>query len=166
MKKIFRVAVLTISDKCSQGLREDRSGKYIVDFFKERDWKISEYEVIPDELELIKGRLEDICDKKKADLLITTGGTGLSPRDVTPEATRSVIEKEVPGFSELLRAEGQKKTPRAILSRGISGIRKTTLIINLAGSIKAVKEGLEMIYRPIPHAIDILSGKTGECGQD
>jgi molybdenum cofactor synthesis domain-containing protein len=135
-----------------------------VDFFKDRDWTISKYMVIPDEIELIKDSLTEICDNNMADLIITTGGTGFSVRDITPEATRAVFEREVPGFSELLRSEGQKKTPRAILSRGVSGIRKKTLIINLAGSIKAVKEGLELIYRPIPHGIDILTGKDSECG--
>jgi molybdopterin adenylyltransferase len=164
MKENLRVAVLSISDKCSKGLRQDRSGLYIVDFFKDRDWTISKYIVIPDEIELIKDSLIEICDNNMADLIITTGGTGFSVRDITPEATRAVFEREVPGFSELLRSEGQKKTPRAILSRGVSGIRKKTLIINLAGSIKAVKEGLELIYRPIPHGIDILTGKDSECG--
>ncbi len=164
MKENLRVAVLTISDKCSQGLRQDRSGEYIVDFFKNNHWTISEYLIIPDEIGLITEKLIELCDKNKADLIITTGGTGFSQRDITPEATKAAIEKDVPGFSELLRAEGQKKIPRAILSRGISGIRKKTLIINLAGSIKAVKEGLELIYRPIPHGIDILTGKDSECG--
>jgi molybdopterin adenylyltransferase len=164
MDKDLRVAVLTISDKCSRGEREDRSGRYIVDFFKSMDWIVSVYEIIPDEIELIKERLKKTCDESEADLIITTGGTGFSSRDITPEATDAVIERHVPGFCELLRAEGQKKTPRAILSRGISGIRKKTLIINLPGSIKAVKDGLDLIYRPLPHGIDILKGRDSECG--
>lgn len=164
MKEGLRVAVLTISDKGAKGLREDKSGQYMVSFFKEKGWVVSEYAIIPDELEQIKQKLVEICDGRLADLIVTTGGTGFSSRDVTPEATKSVIEKEAPGFSELLRSEGQKKTPRAILSRGVSGIRKKTLIINLAGSIKAVKDGLETVYRPLPHGIDILSGKDSECG--
>ncbi len=165
MKENLRVAVLTISDKCAKGLRQDRSGEYIIHFFKDNNWKISEYVIIPDELELIQKKLLEICDANTADLIITTGGTGFSQRDITPEATKAVIERDVPGFSELIRAEGQKKTPRAILSRGVSGIRKKTLIINLAGSIKAVKEGLASIYRPIPHGIDILTGKDSACGE-
>ena len=97
-------------------------------------------------------------------MILTTGGTGFSPRDVTPEATKEIIEKEVPGFSEVIRIEGQKKTSRSILSRGVSGIRKSTLIINLPGSIKGVKDSLELIYQPLPHGIDILTGQDSECG--
>jgi molybdenum cofactor synthesis domain-containing protein len=114
---------------------------------------------------MISKKLKDISDNEKADLILTTGGTGFSPRDVTPEATDGVIEKKVPGFSEIIRIGGQKKTPRAILSRGVSGIRKKTLIINLPGSIKGVKDSLELIYRPLPHGIDILTGSDTECGQ-
>ncbi len=166
MKKVLRVAVLTISDKSFRGEREDRSGKYILQYFKEKGWQIADYEIIPDEKDKIEKKLTDISDKGKADLIITTGGTGLSSRDVTPEATDNIIEKKVPGFCELIRIEGQKKTPRSILSRGVSGIRKKTLIINFPGSIKGVKDSLEIIYSPLPHGIDILTGIDEECGQE
>ena len=166
MKKDLKIAVITVSDKGYKGEREDRSGKYIVDYFKKNGWVISDYAIVPDETDIIKDKLIDICDNEKANLIITTGGTGFSLRDVTPEATEEVIEKKVPGFSEMLRIEGQKKTPRAILSRGVSGIRKNTLIINIPGSIKGVKDSLELIYRSLPHGIDILAGRDAECGQE
>ncbi len=166
MKKGFKIAIITVSDKGYRGEREDRSGKYMLDYFKEKSWEISDYSVVPDEIDIIKDKLIDICDSQKANLVITTGGTGFSERDVTPEATEVVIERKVPGFSEIIRIEGQKKTPRAILSRGISGIRKKTLIINLPGSIKGVKDSLEIIYPQLPHGIDILTGRDAECGQE
>lgn len=165
MEKL-RVVVITVSDKGYRGEREDRSGKYIVSFFEEKDWEVVDYFIIPDDKDKIKEKLLSICDDEKADLIITTGGTGFSPRDVTPEATKEVIEKDAPGFSEIIRIEGQKKTPRAILSRGVSGIRKRTLIINLPGSIKGVKDSLELIYRPLPHGIEILTQKGAECGEE
>ncbi|MHB1253475.1 MAG: MogA/MoaB family molybdenum cofactor biosynthesis protein [Candidatus Humimicrobiaceae bacterium] len=164
MEKTFKIAVITVSDKGYRGEREDRSGKYIIDFFREKQWNISDYVIVPDEKDLIKKKLEDICDSGRANLILTTGGTGFSPRDVTPEATKEIIEREAPGFSEIIRIEGQKKTPRSILSRGVSGIRKNTLIINLPGSIKAVKDSLDLIYKLLPHGIDILMGRDAECG--
>jgi molybdopterin adenylyltransferase len=163
-KSIRRIAVITVSDKGYRGEREDRSGKYIIDFFKEKGWEITEYLIVPDEADSIRDKLKEICDLGKANLILTTGGTGFSQRDVTPEATKEIIEKEVPGFSEIIRVEGQKKTSRSILSRGVSGIRKSTLIINLPGSIKGVKDSLELIYPPLGHGIDILTGQDYECG--
>jgi molybdopterin adenylyltransferase len=157
-KKNRKIAVITVSDKGYRGEREDRSGKYIIDFFKEKGWDITEYSIVPDEVGMIRDKIKEICDLGKANLILTTGGTGFSPRDVTPEATKEIIEKEV------IRIEGQKKTPRSILSRGVSGIRKSTLIINLPGSIKGVKDSLELIYQPLPHGIDILTEQDSECG--
>jgi molybdopterin adenylyltransferase len=159
-----KIAVITVSDKGYEGKREDRSGKYIVDFFTEKGWEISRYIILPDEKEIISKELADISDRGMANLILTTGGTGFSPRDVTPEATKQILEKDAPGFSELIRIEGQKKTPRSILSRGVSGIRKSTLIINLPGSIKGVKDSLDLIYEPLPHGVDILMGRDAECG--
>jgi len=166
MEKLYSVSIITVSDKCSRNEREDRSGKYLLDFFKEKDWEIVNYIIIPDEFDLILNTIKDICDKKSSDLIITTGGTGFSPRDVTPEAARAAIEREAPGISEYLRAQSQKLTSRAMLSRGVSGIRKKTLIINFPGSIKAVKESVEIIYKPILHGIDILISRDSECGGD
>lgn len=166
MEKTFKIAVITVSDKGHRGEREDRSGKYIIDFFRQKQWDISDYAIVPDEKDLIKKKLEEICDSSKANLILTTGGTGFSLRDVTPEATKEVIEREAPGFSEIIRLEGQKKTPRSILSRGVSGIRKSTLIINLPGSIKGVKDSIDLIYKPLPHGLDILLGRDAECGSE
>src|SRR4030042_3689272 len=159
-----KIAVITVSDKGYKGEREDRSGKYIIDFFKEKGWDIAEYSIVPDEVSMIREKIKEICDLGKANLILTTGGTGFSQKDVTPEATKEIVEKEVPGFSEVIRIEGQKKTPRSILSRGVSGIRKSTLIINLPGSIKGVKDSLELIYASLPHGIDILTEQDSECG--
>jgi len=160
----LKVSVITVSDKCHRSQREDRSGKYIIDYFKNKGWQIADYAIIPDEKKVIKDKLTELCDKRKSDLILTTGGTGFSPRDVTPEASSEIFERKAPGFSEMIRIEGQKKTPRAILSRAVSGIRKKTLIINLPGSIKGVKDSLEIIYRSLPHGIDILTGRDADCG--
>ena len=164
MKEALKIAVITVSDKGFKGEREDTSGKYITEYFKENGWEITDYEIVPDEKDMIAEKLANIADMDKANLVITTGGTGFSLRDITPEATEEVIEKKVPGLSEIIRFEGYKKTPRAILSRGISGIRKNTLIINLPGSLKAVKDSLDIIYESLPHGIDILAGRDAECG--
>lgn len=166
LKNKFKIAVITVSDKGYRGEREDRSGKYIVDYFKQKGWEITDYSIVPDEKNIIRQKLVDICDNYRANLIITAGGTGFSPRDLTPEATKEVLERDVPGFSEIIRIEGQKKTPRAVLSRGVSGIRKKTLIINLPGSIKGVRDSLELIYRPLPHGIDILTQRETECGEE
>jgi len=166
MKKELSIAIVTVSDKGYRGEREDLSGKYLLEYFREKGWKITDYTIVPDELDMIRDKLIRICDTGFANLILTTGGTGFSPRDITPEATEAVIERKAPGFSEIIRLEGQKKTPRSILSRGISGIRKNTLIINFPGSIKGVKDSLELIYRPLPHGIDILAGRDAECGQE
>lgn len=164
MKEALKIAVITVSDKGYKGEREDTSGKYITQYFKGKGWEIAVYEIVPDEKDMIAEKLIGISDGEKANLVITTGGTGFSLRDITPEATETVIEKKVPGLSEVIRFEGYKKTPRAILSRGISGIRKNTLIINLPGSMKAVKDSLDIIYGSLTHGIEILIGRDAECG--
>lgn len=160
---MITVAVLTISDKGSKGEREDLSGSLIKDMLKSIGAEVKYYEILPDEKDLIKERL--IVYSKNVDVILTTGGTGLSPRDVTPEATAEVVEKEVPGISEAMRAEGLKKTNRAMLSRGIAGIRGKSMIINLPGSPKAVKENLSVILDVLPHAIEKLKGDTSECAR-
>jgi molybdopterin adenylyltransferase len=163
---MFRVVILTISDRGSKGEREDSSGPLIREMIKSLPAEIIHYEIIPDEQGKIIEALKKSTDHLKADLILTTGGTGMSPRDVTPDATLKVIEKEVPGFSEAMRAESLKKTPHAMISRAITGIRGSSLIVNLPGSPKSVKENLSVILPALPHALSKLKGDPSECGQD
>ncbi len=161
----FRVAVLTLSDRGSQGDRADTSGPLIREMVRELPGEVIHYEILPDEKELIAQALKKCADDLKADLILTTGGTGLSPRDVTPDATLMVIEKEAPGFSEAMRSESLKKTPHAMISRALAGIRGSTLIVNLPGSPKSVKENLSVILPALPHALSKLKGDPSECAQ-
>ena len=163
--KRLRVAILTLSDKGSQGLREDLSGSYIQDYFKERGYYVTSYEILPDEQVLIEQALINLSDRCHNDLIITTGGTGLSMRDVTPEATLKVATRNVPGISEAIRYESMKYTNRAMLSRGVSVLRNQTLIINLPGSLKAVKESLDIIIDPLKHGLEILKGEAHNCAR-
>ncbi|ABB13870.1 MogA/MoaB family molybdenum cofactor biosynthesis protein [Carboxydothermus hydrogenoformans] len=162
---MIKVGVLTLSDKGSRGEREDKSGQVIKEMVREIDGVVVKYEVIPDEYELIVKTLISWCDEEKLDLILTTGGTGLSPRDVTPEATKDVITREVPGIPEAMRMASLAKTNRAMLSRAVAGTRGGTLIINLPGSPKGVRENLEVVLPVIPHALEILQARGGECGQ-
>jgi len=160
------VGILTISDKGSKGERTDTSGRVIREIVeKQLKAKVKKYEIIPDEKEIIVEKLKIMVDGDRIDLILTTGGTGLSPRDVTPEATMEVIEKEVPGMEEAIRIKGLEKTPHSMLSRGVAGMRKKSLIINLPGSPKAVRDSLEVLLPAIPHALDIIAGRGGECGK-
>lgn len=158
---MITVAVLTMSDKGSKGEREDLSGPLIHDMLKSINAEIKYYEILPDEKELIKKKLIEYSGK--VDLIFTTGGTGLSPRDVTPEATLEVIDRQIPGIAEAMRAEGLKKTSRAMLSRAVAGMKGKSLIVNLPGSPKAVKENLAVILDIIPHAIEKIKGDPSEC---
>ena len=158
---MITAAVLTLSDKGSKGEREDLAGPIIREMITEIGATVEYYAVIPDERGLITERLIEYSNK--VDLVITTGGTGLSPRDVTPEATREVIDREIPGIAEAMRLAGLEKTKRAMLSRAVAGVRGKTLIINLPGSPKAVREGLEAVMDVIPHAIEKISGSTEDC---
>ena len=155
----YKTAVLTISDKCSQGQREDKSGKIVQEIIQKLPAQIIKYEIIPDEPEMIKERLINYCDNLKVDLVLTTGGTGFTPRDFTPEATKEVIDREVPGIPEAMRVECLKFTKRAMLSRAIAGIRGKTLIINLPGSSRGAKESLEAILDGLDHGLDMLAEK-------
>ena len=154
-----------MSDKGYRGEREDKSGQVIKEMIISLPSDVVSYEVIPDEKEIIRERLIHLSDIVKADIIITTGGTGLSPRDVTPDATLEVIDKEVPGMAEAMRAESLKKTANAMVSRAVVGVRGETLIINLPGSPKAVRENLSVILPAIPHAIEKLKGDQRECAE-
>jgi molybdopterin adenylyltransferase len=162
----MKVGILTVSDRGAKGERKDESGKLIRDMLSRINGQVVQYEIVADEIGQIEAKLKQWSDVEELDLILTTGGTGFSPRDVTPEATLSVIERAAPGISEAIRSEGMKKTPRAMLSRAVAGIRKRTLIINLPGSVKAVKESLEAIMPALPHGIEILAGQAEECGSD
>ena len=155
--------IICVSDRCSKGVCEDKSGPLIREILSSLG-KTKEYIIVPDEKEEIEKALIYLCDDIKADVILTTGGTGFAPRDITPEATKSVIEKEVPGKPEAIRNESLKITKNAMLSRAAAGIRGKSLIINLPGSPKAVKESLEIVIPVLPHAVKTLSGDTQNCG--
>ena len=155
---MIKVAILTVSDSCSQGEREDISGQTIKDMLPEDGFEICRKKIVADDHEKIVNELKHLSDKADIDVVFTTGGTGLGPRDVTPEATASVCERIIPGFGEIMRAEGLKKTKNAILSRGIAGICNRTIVINLPGSPRGVKESLEIILNVLPHAVDMMHG--------
>lgn len=160
---MIKVAILIISDKGARGERIDASGKAIKETLNPSVYETAGYEIIPDELEEIQAKLIEYSEK--TDIILTSGGTGLSPRDVTPEATLSVIEKEIPGFGEVMRAEGLKYTRNAFLSRATAGIRKQCLIINLPGSPRSVQENLLSVLDAIPHAIEKIKGSEKECAR-
>jgi len=161
---MIRAAIITLSDKGSQGERVDESGVVIREMIISIGASVDHYEVLPDEKPVIIEVLSRLSDSGTIDLILTTGGTGVSPRDVTPEATREVIERELPGMAEAMRAESLKKTPRAMISRAIAGIRKRTLIVNLPGSPRAVRENLAVVLPALSHAIEKINGDPRECG--
>ena len=159
---MINVGILTISDKGSQGQRVDKSGEAIREIVATMKGTVAKYEIVPDEKDIIAKTLRNWADGKNVDVILTTGGTGLSKRDVTPEATLSIIDREVPGIAEAMRAKSLEKTPMAMLSRGVAGQCGQCLIVNLPGSTKAVRECLEVIIQAIPHAVDIIKGDVTE----
>ena len=161
---MFRIGVLTASDSGFKGEREDLSSKVIIDVIREIG-VVEVYELVPDDREIISSKLREWSDDLGVDLIMTTGGTGFSPRDITPEATMDVIERNAPGIPEALRAMSYKKTNRAMLSRGVAGIRGGTLIINMPGSPIACKEYLEFLLPVLGHGLEILTGKAGNCAR-
>jgi molybdopterin adenylyltransferase len=163
--KLYRVGIITASDKGSVGERLDASGEKIRAIVEERGYEVGYYRILPDERELLQEAMRELCDENKVDLILTTGGTGFSLRDVTPEATAAVAERMVPGIPEAMRAYSMTITKRAMLSRGVAGIRKRTLIVNLPGSPKAVEESLTYIIDELRHGLEILKGDTGECAR-
>lgn len=165
---MIKIGILTMSDRASEGIYEDLSGKAIKELLEE--WIVSQmkfdYRVIPDDFELIKQNLISLSDEFKADLIITTGGTGPAKRDVTPEATEAVCEKMMPGFGELMRMESLKYVPTAVLSRQTAGIRGNSFIINLPGNPKSIKECLEPVFPAIPYCIDLIGGSYIQTDED
>jgi len=160
---VINCGVVTISDKGSRGEREDLSGKEVIRILEECTFSIEDYRIIPDEKDIIKSTLLEYADERGIDLVVTTGGTGVSPRDVTPDATAEVIEREIPGIGEAMRRESMKKTPHAMVSRAIAGIRGESLIINLPGSPKAARENLTVVLPTLKHTIEKIKGDQSDC---
>ncbi len=160
----MKVGILTVSDKGARGEREDRSGPAIREMIEAAGGEVARTKIVPDDQAEIRAALIAWSDEG-LDLILTTGGTGFSPRDWTPEATKSVLERETPGLPEAMRRAGAEKTPTAMLSRAAAGIRGSTLIVNLPGSEKAVRESLAAILPALPHGVDILKGVSAECGR-
>ena len=161
----YKAAVLTASDKGHAGERRDESGPLLAQMLAEAGFTVAAEVIVPDDRDIISGQLKNWCDGKTADLILTTGGTGLSPRDVTPEATLAMADRLVPGIAEGMRQNSLAITPRAMLSRGVAAIRGGTLIVNLPGSPKAVRESLAYILPVLPHALDTLTGQSGDCAR-
>ena len=159
----LRVAVLVLSDRCSAGLRPDLSGPALADWLAARGAAVTGCDVIPDDRDAIAARLEGLCDDGGCDVVLTCGGTGVSPRDVTPEATRAVLDLELPGFAEAMRAASARLTPHALISRAVAGARRGTLVINLPGSPRAAVENLEAVWAAVPHAAAKLRGDPRDC---
>ncbi len=162
---MFRAAVITVSDRCARGERPDEGGPLVAALLKKAGYELVHTAILPDEQEEIEQVLCEIADQGLADLLVTTGGTGFAPRDVTPEATRTVCTRMTPGIPEAMRAASMKITPRAMLSRAEAGIRRNTLILNLPGSPKAAKENLEAVLPSLDHGLTMLQGAPADCAK-
>ena len=164
-RRIFKAAILTASDKGSRGERVDLSGPAIQEMIEPEGYTVTEYKIVPDDQETLESEMKRIADEGIADIIFTTGGTGFSMRDVTPEATIAVSDRLVPGIPEAMRAYSMTITNKAMLSRAAAGIRKQTLIVNMPGSPKAVKESLEFILPPLRHGLEILLGEASDCAR-
>jgi len=162
---MIRTGILTISDKASQGLREDLGGPTLLKWLDPRHYLVAVTAIVPDDIPAIVKALVDWTDLEKLDLILTTGGTGVSPRDITPEATAQVLHKEIPGMAEAMRAEGLRHTPLAQISRAKVGFRGETLIVNLPGSLRAIEEMFPVILPALPHALEKIKGHPGDCGR-
>jgi molybdopterin adenylyltransferase len=160
----IRVGILTLSDRSASGERADKSGPALADLIHAQNWEVTKQAILPDDESAIRATLIEWTDSGQVDIILTTGGTGFAPRDVTPEATRAVIQRDVPGLAETMRAESLKKTPHAMLSRAIAGIRGRTLIVNLPGSPKGAMENLQTILPVLTHAIQLLTDDPGSEG--
>jgi len=160
----YQAAVVTVSDKGAAGEREDTSGVVVAEILESRGIQVARREIVPDEANLLSELMVSLCDQA-IDLIVTTGGTGVSPRDVTPEATLAVIDREIPGMAEAMRAESLKVTAHAMLSRAVCGLRGRALIINLPGSPKGARENLEVVMPAVPHALEVVAGRASECAQ-
>ena len=156
----LRLAILTVSDACSRGERRDKSGELIAEWCEAAGWSIAARDVVPDERALITTRLLEWADRGDLDVVLTTGGTGFGPRDVTPEATRPVLEREAPGLAEEIRRRGLASTPHAVLSRGLAGTRGAALVVNLPGSPGGVRDGLAVLRPLLPHVCALLRGES------
>ena len=160
---MFKAAVLTVSDRCSRGERLDEGGPLVAELLKNAGYEVIQAMIVPDERGRIEAALRQWCDREPVDLIVTTGGTGFAPRDVTPEATIAVCDRLTPGIPEAMRYASMQVTNRAMLSRAQAGIRKGTLIINLPGSPKAARENLEAVLPALPHGLEMLSGRPADC---
>lgn len=166
MADMRRAAILTISDRGFRGEREDKSGPAVQKILDNAGFSVAYLEVLPDDQRLIEEQLRYLADQSRFDLVVTTGGTGVSPEDLTPDATLAVIDRQVPGMAEVMRAASLAKTPHAMLSRAVAGIRGGTLIINLPGSVKGARENLEVVLPALQHALEKIQGDPSECGSD
>lgn len=160
----YTAAVITVSDMGSRGLRQDTGGPAVRAMLEEAGFSVAHTAILPDEMEQISAELRDCADRRRIDLIVTTGGTGLSPRDVTPEATRAVLEREIPAIPVAMWMEGLKVTPRAMLSRAVAGIRGSSLLLNLPGSEKAARENLAAVIGALEHGLHMIAAEGHECG--
>lgn len=166
MAEMRQAAILTISNRGFRGEREDKSGPAVQEILDNAGFSVAYFEVLPDDQRLIEERLRHLADQSRFDLVVTTGGTGVSPEDLTPDATLAVIDRQVPGMAEVMRAASLAKTPHAMLSRAVAGIRGETLIVNLPGSVKGARENLEVVLPALQHALEKIQGDPSECGSE